>query len=64
MCKCWYHRYDVVHTIEGDDRVYDHSQGTWDLCLRGKEIETYPSSIYRHGMTADELKKEAREKRP
>jgi len=64
-CECWYHRYNVVHTVKDDNAaVYDHSQGTWDAELRGKKVKTFPSDLYQHGMTATELEKEAREKRP
>lgn len=59
-CECWHHRYGIVHCLPGDERVYDHSQGTWDATLRGREdVESYPSVIYRHGMTATELRREA-----
>lgn len=55
-CECIFHRYHVVHVYRG--LLYDHSQGTWDAVLRDAdpgEIRHYPSSEYRHGMTADEL---------
>jgi len=59
-CVCWYHRYHVVHMVGNE--IYDHSQGTWDTCLKNaKEIETYPSHLYRHGMSAAELRAAARE---
>ena len=57
-CECPYHRYHCVHCLPGSNKVFDHSQGTWDSDLRGKEgIQTYPIRFYRHGMTADELRK-------
>ncbi len=56
-CECWYHRYHVVHTLPGDERVYDHSQGTWNGDLRGRQdVESYPSELYEHGMTASQLR--------
>jgi len=60
QCECWYHRYHIVHTLPGDEMVYDHSQGVWDTDLKGKEgIETYPSYLYKHGMTAMQLREAA-----
>ncbi len=62
---CWHHRYYCVHTKPGSEEVYDHSQGTWDEELRGVEgVETFPSSLYEHGMTASQLRKAASERRP
>lgn len=58
-CECWKHRYHVVHTLPGDPRVYDHSQGTMDdLRLRDDcdELESWPAEKYQHGMTADDLR--------
>jgi len=57
-CECPYHRYHCVHTIPGDNRVYDHSQGTWDETLRGRDdVETWPAESFKHGMTADDLRR-------
>ncbi len=54
---CIFHRYGCVHALPGSDRVYDHSQGTWDGDLRGVEyLESFPSRLYEHGMTATELR--------
>jgi hypothetical protein len=63
-CDCWYHRYHCVHVIEGDNRVYDHSQGTWNSTLRYVEpemVKTFPSELYDHGMSAQELIAKAKE---
>lgn len=60
-CECAYHLYHVVHVVAGDDRVYDHSQGTWDGSLRrlpAAAVTSYPSSLYRDGMTAGDLRLE------
>jgi len=61
-CDCWYHRYHVVHCIPESEKVFDHSQGTWDDKLRSQpEIETYPSELYQHEMTASELREAYRQ---
>lgn len=59
QCQCAYHRYDVVHIVEGSEEVYDHSQDTWDKHLRAvdkQKIHTYPSIFWRHGASATELR--------
>ena len=56
-CECRFHRYHVVHVYNG--QIYDHSQNTWDVHLRGVSsdlIESYRSSYYIDGMTAHELR--------
>lgn len=58
-CQCAYHRFDVVHIVEGSEEVYDHSQDTWDKHLRSvdaKKIRTFPSCLWRHGASATELR--------
>ncbi|RPI71179.1 MAG: hypothetical protein EHM45_23960 [Desulfobacteraceae bacterium] len=57
-CKCWFHRYHIVHIWR--EQIYDHSQGTWNGVLKlanEENIESYPSHLYEHGMTASELRK-------
>jgi hypothetical protein len=61
-CDCIYHRYHVVHTVQGKDTVYSHSQATWDADLRTvptEQIHTFPSVLYQHRMTAAELERAA-----
>jgi hypothetical protein len=56
-CDCLYHRYHAVHVYQ--ERLYDHSQETFDALLRRaprEQIETFNSALYRHGMTAHELR--------
>ncbi|OGW44473.1 MAG: hypothetical protein A2Y66_01900 [Nitrospirae bacterium RBG_13_41_22] len=61
-CDCYYHRYHCVHVIDGDDRVFNHSQATWEETLKGQvNIKTYSSDFYVHGMTAKELINKAEE---
>ena len=55
-CECWHHRYGVVHTLPGDVRVYDHSQGTMDTLRERRDLEDHPSRLYEHGMSADVLR--------
>jgi hypothetical protein len=62
QCECWHHRYHMVHIIDGDDRVYCHSQSQWDDLRRihgnslNDKIHSFPSELYKHGMTAEEIK--------
>lgn len=56
---CMYHRYHVVHVKPDSEEVYDHSQSTWDTKLRGIDgIESIPSFLFEHEMTASELRSE------
>lgn len=56
-CNCSFHRYHIVHVARS--RVRDHSQMTWDhfknVGIKPSEVESYPSKIYTHGMTASQL---------
>jgi len=57
-CTCPFHKYDVVHTVAGEEAVYDHSPETWTAALSRVNpslLRVYPSSLYVHGMTATEL---------
>ncbi|MCU0912969.1 MAG: hypothetical protein MUC88_00225 [Planctomycetes bacterium] len=61
MCNCVFHRYDVVHALQDEQEVFDHSQGTWDSVLapahrQGVVVESFPSADYEHGDTADDLR--------
>jgi hypothetical protein len=59
QCACEYHRYDVVHTVDGSEDVFDHSQATWDKHLRTAKPESirgWSSAFYRHGMMSTELR--------
>ena len=54
-CECRYHRYHVVH-ICGCGEVISHSQADWDAHRHhNPQMRTIPSSLYRHGDTAETL---------